>query len=213
MRTNTTQHNTANTAVQTTSPPTASRPGLGGASQASTDGWVLLPSEAVARLAAAELMNKPEVPHTLRESLLSATSGASDALKRIRVWVDLSALHLLDRQRDAAQWRRAAMGYLIARQAHFGMLKELFRATRAEVNAMRRELSADRPNTKPKAIPTAGLDGIYKAWTELSALELSASDRWVALGERFPDYPMASLYAAIVVEPCAGTTRGTGGKP
>jgi hypothetical protein len=201
MRTNSTSHTTA------------SRSGQGGSVQASADGWVLLPSDAVARLAAAELLNKPEVPNTLHASLLSATSGSSDALKRIRVWVDLSALHLLDRQRDAAQWRRAAMGYLIARQAHFGMLKELFKATRAEVTAMRKELNAEFPNTKPKAIPTAGLDGIYKAWAELSALECSASDRWVALGERFPEYPIASLYAAIVIEPGAGTTRGTGRKP
>ena len=186
------------------------RTGLGGTGQAGAEGWVLLPSDAVTRLAAAELLAQKEISPTLRDSLLSATSGANNVLKRIRVWVDLTALHLLDSQNESVQWRQAALKYLIARQASYSMLKEIFKASRAEVSGLRKALNAEFPNTKPKAIPTGALNSIYKVWGELNASDASVPDRWVQLGERFPEYPMASLYAAIVIEssPRARTAGG-----
>lgn len=166
--------------------------------QAGLNAW-LLPSATVARLAASELVARQDVPIALRESLNLAAGGKQELLKRIKVWVDLRGLELLNQQLDESQWRQAALTYLIARQAHYSMLQRLFKASRTEVSAIRKTLRTESPPTKPKSIPTQDLERIYQAWQSICETHSSEPEQWVAIGEFFPEYPIGSLYTAIVV--------------
>lgn len=157
--------------------------------------WVQLPSEAVAKLAAVELLNTSTLPEAWRDCLVNAREGVVD---RLKVWIDLSSLTLLQQQREDQAWRQAALEYLVARRAPYSLLHSLFKVTRQDVSRVRLALQADLPVTKPKAIPSAQLNTIYAAWREVCAFHDSEASRWIALSERCPEHGLGSLYTAIV---------------
>jgi hypothetical protein len=106
---------------------------------------VSIMSPAVARAVVAELMLKPEkLPAAMRVALAQTDGDASvvAALERMTVWADLSALVVSALHAEERQRRKASLTYCVMRQAHFGLLSQLFKVSRTEVRQMRQQLGA-----------------------------------------------------------------------
>ena len=182
------------TSLSTTSP---------GAPQASVDSphMVSIMSPAVARAVVAELMLKPEkLPAAMRVALAQTDGDASvvAALERMTVWADLSALVVSALHAEERQRRKASLTYCVMRQAHFGLLSQLFKVSRNEVRQMRQQLGISG-ETRPRIIADSELPGIHESWrrvcTEFTQCD---ADRWISLAEQFPQHGLNSLYQVIV---------------
>lgn len=162
---------------------------------------VSIMSPAVARAVVAELLLKPEkLPSAMRVALSKTDGDASvmAALERMTVWADLSALVVSALHAEERQRRKASLTYCVMRQAHFGLLHQLFKVSRYEVRQLRLELGISG-ETRPKLIADSELPGIHECWrrvcTEFTQCE---ADRWISLAEQFPQYGLNSLYQVIV---------------
>lgn len=162
---------------------------------------VSIMSPAVARAVLAELMLKPEkLPQAMR-SALSKTDGDTAvmaALERMTVWADLSALVVSALHAEERQRRTASLTYCILRQAHFGLLYQLFKVSRYEVRQLRMELGVSG-ETRPKIIADSELTEIHQVWQQVSKeFTQCDADRWISLAEQFPQHGLNSLYQVIV---------------
>ena len=182
---------TANNAVQSGAP-------------AGNSNVVSISSPAIARAVVAELLLKPNALSAAMKKVL-ANSDNSDrtlaaALERMTIWADLTSLVIHGLNNEETQWRRAALNYCIIRQAHYALLKKLFKVSRDEVSRIRLELG-NAVETRPKGIPDSALESIYKAWGDIcKEFDQREADRWVCLAERFPQFGLNSLYHVIVKE-------------
>lgn len=161
-------------------------------------------SPAVVKLALMELVQTDQeidddVRASIKHALTSDPSGRT--LSRVRVFVDLTEFEHIQRNAGEQKWDYAALQYCIARQAHFPMLQALFKTvTRRHVQVIRNELKAPLPATNITVIPSTELIQIFDAWKHIQASYQHETERWVALGEEFPQWPLSSLYTAIVIE-------------
>lgn len=171
---------------------------------ATSSGWVCLSVPSLARMAALEILSESEslnIPKVTQDALRMISVDKSKTLTKLKMWVDTDSLDWLVKNRDTEQHRQTALEFCIQRQAHYPLLKHLFKITRLEALELREQLQAPLPPTKPKHIATDDLMSIFDYWRELGKDYELAIDRWVLLALKFPDYPLASLYAAIWVEP------------
>jgi hypothetical protein len=84
------------------------------------------------------------------------------------------------------------------RQAHFGLLSQLFKVSRNEVRQMRQQLGI-AGETRPRIIADSELPGIHESWRRVCAeFTQCDADRWISLAEQFPQYGLNSLYQVIV---------------
>ncbi len=161
-------------------------------------------SPAVVKLALMELVQTDQeidddVRASIKHALTSDPSGRT--LSRVKVFVDLTEFQHIQRNAGEQKWDYAALQYCIARQAHFPMLQALFKTvTRRHVQIIRNELKAPLPATNITVIPSTELIQIFDAWKHIQASYQHETERWVALGEEFPQWPLSSLYTAIVIE-------------
>ncbi len=161
-------------------------------------------SPAVVKLALMELVQTDQeidddVRASIKHALTSDPSGRT--LSRVKVFVDLTEFEHIQRNAGEQKWDYAALQYCISRQAHFPMLQALFKTvTRRHVQVIRNELKAPLPATNITVIPSAALIQIFDAWKHIQASYQHETERWVALGEEFPQWPLSSLYTAIVIE-------------
>lgn len=161
-------------------------------------------SPAVVKLALMELVQTDQeidddVRASIKHALTSDPSGRT--LSRVKVFVDLTEFEHIQRNAGEQKWDYAALQYCIARQAHFPMLQALFKTvTRRHVQIIRNELKAPLPATNITVIPSTELIQIFDAWKHIQASYQHETERWVALGEEFPQWPLSSLYTAIVIE-------------
>lgn len=164
---------------------------------------VSLASPAVARAVVAELLLKPDaLTQELRAALQAdnADKAMMAALERIVVWADLSSVWLQAMSREERQWREAALRYCVLRGAHYPLLHRLFKVSRAEVARVREENMVSG-QTRPITIPDAAVNQVHEAWDQIQhEWRGREADRWVALAERFPQYPLSSLYQLVVGE-------------
>jgi len=175
---------------------------------------VSLASPAVARAVIAELLLRPDVLTQEVRSVLQA-EGADKAmmaaLDRIVIWADLSSVVMQGLHREERQWRDAALRYCVLRGAHYALLNRLFKVTRAEVARLREELMVNG-KTRPVSIPDADVSSVHQAWVRIAdEWRGREADRWVALAEQFPKYPLSSLYQLIVDEAQSGLGGGAVG--
>lgn len=168
-------------------------------------GWVCLSVPSLARMAALEILSESDnldIPKVTQDALRMISIDQSKSnTKALKMWVDTDSLDWLVKNRDTEQHRQIALEYCIQRQAHYPLLKHLFKITRLEALELREKLDAPLPPLKPKHIATSDLTAIFDYWRELGKDYELAIDRWVLLAVKFPDYPLASLYSAIWVEP------------
>lgn len=185
-------------------------PAPSGAIQASAESphMVSIMSPAVARAVVAELLLKPEkLPSAMRVALSKTDGDASvmAALERMTVWADLSALVISALHAEERQRRKASLAYCVMRQAHFGLLHQLFKVSRYEVRQLRVELGISG-ETRPKIIPDSELSKIHECWRRVTAeFTQCDADRWISLAEQFPQYGLNSLYQVIVKDGRDGT--------
>ncbi len=169
---------------------------------------VSIMSPAVARAVVAELMLKPEKLPTAMRVALSKTDGDASvmaALERMTVWADLSALVVSALHQEERQRRKASLTYCVMRQAHFGLLLQLFKVSRYEVRQLRLELGVSG-ETRPKIIADSELPEIHKCWQRVcKEFTQCDADRWISLAEQFPQYGLNSLYQVIVKDGRDGT--------
>lgn len=161
-------------------------------------------SPAVVKLALMELVQTDqEIDDDVRASIKHALTSdpGGRTLSRVKVFVDLTEFEHIQRNAGEQKWDYAALQYCISRQAHFPMLQALFKTvTRRHVQVIRNELKAPLPATNITVIPSTELIQIFDAWKHIQASYQHETERWVALGEEFPQWPLSSLYTAIVVE-------------
>lgn len=167
---------------------------------------VSLTSPTIARVVMAELLLKPNaLSAVMKNALVNSDSSdrtLAEALERMTIWADLSSLVIHGLNSEQAQWRRAALNYCVIRQAHYALLKQLFKVSRDEVSRIRQELGHSA-ETRPKLIPNKELAPIYSAWIEIcNEIDRCEADRWICLAERFPQHGLNSLYHVIVKEDC-----------
>jgi hypothetical protein len=167
---------------------------------------VSISSPAIARAVVAELLLKPNMLSAAMKKALANSDGSdrtlSAALERMTIWADLTSLVVHGLNAEETQWREAALRYCIIRQAHYALLKKLFKVSRDEVARIRQELG-NSVETRPKGIPDAALSEIYQAWSEIcNEFDQREADRWVCIAERFPQFGLNSLYHVIVNEGC-----------
>ena len=171
---------------------------------ATSSGWVCLSVPSLARMAALEILSESEslnIPKVTQDALRMISVDKSKTHTKLKMWVDTDSLDWLVKNRDTEQHRQTALEFCIQRQAHYPLLKHLFKITRLEALELREQLQAPLPPTKPKHIATDDLMPLFDYWRELGKDYELAIDRWVLLALKFPDYPLASLYTAIWVEP------------
>lgn len=171
---------------------------------ATSSGWVCLSVPSLARIAALEILSESDslnIPKVTQDALRMISVDKSKTNTKLKMWVDTDSLDWLVKNRDTEQHRQTALEFCIQRQAHFPLLKQLFKISRLEVLELREQLQVPLPPTKPKHIATDDLTAIFDYWRELGKDYELAIDRWVLLALKFPDYPLASLYTAIWVEP------------
>lgn len=167
---------------------------------------VSISSPALARALLAELLLKPNALSSAMKKALANSEGSdrtlAAAIERMTIWADLTSLVIHGLNSEETQWRHAALRYCIIRQAHYAMLKKLFRVSRDEVSRIRKELG-NAVETRPKGIPDNELESIYSTWSEIcKEFDQREADRWVCLAERIPQYGLNSLYHVIVKEGC-----------
>lgn len=162
--------------------------------------WVLVPSPTVLQVAAAELSTSQTLGAEERGLLLQLTQQPQELCKALRVWVDTAGLQMLQQSKNEQEWRESALRYCVVRQAHYPLLKRLFRASRAEIKLIRDQLGAELPPTKPKQIEPDRLLAIYATWKQLLDEYQSEAERWIKLGDAFPDVSLSSLYSCIVID-------------
>ena len=143
-----------------------------------------------------------EIPHVTQEALNMITDPTLPNAHAFKLWVNTDGLDMMVKSKDAELHRKTALEYAITRQAHYPMLKRLFKVSRDEVNALREQLKATPPPLKPKSITDSQMSAIFDYWRELEAEYESQIDRWVLLAIRFPEHTLASLYTACWIEPC-----------
>jgi Protein of unknown function (DUF2857) len=165
---------------------------------------VSIMSPSVARAVITELMLRPEGLTDAMRAALSQAEGDDKAIKaaleRMTVWADLSTLVVQGLHAEEKQRRKASLTYCILRQAHFGLLHQLFRVSRYEVQQLRQELAVG-VETRPKIIPCSAIDEIHRAWSQVcQEFKQCEADRWISLAERFPQYGLNSLYQVVVKE-------------
>jgi len=169
---------------------------------------VSIMSPAVSRAVLAELMLKPEkLPAAMRQALAKTDGDASvmAALERMTVWADLSALVVSALHDEERQRRKASLTYCVMRQAHFGLLHQLFKVSRYEVRRLRSDLGISG-ETRPKIIADLELPEIHQCWERVSKeFTQCAADRWISLAEHFPQHGLNSLYQVIVKDGHHGT--------
>lgn len=174
-----------------------------GAKKTSTESphVVSIMSPAVSRAVLAELLLKPEkLPESMRLALAKTDGDASvmAALERMTVWADLSALVVSVLHDEERQRRKASLMYCVLRQAHFGLLHQLFKVSRYEVRQLRLELGISG-ETRPKIIGDSELPEIHQCWQRVSKeFTQCDADRWISLAEHFPQHGLNSLYQVIV---------------
>lgn len=167
---------------------------------------VSISSPAIARAVVAELLLKPNALSAAMKKALANSDGSdrtlAAALERMTIWADLTSLVIHGLNNEETQWRRAALSYCIIRQAHYALLKKLFKVSRDEVSRIRTELG-NSVETRPKGIPDSELESIYSAWRDICIeFDQREADRWVCLAERFPQFGLNSLYHVIINEGC-----------
>ncbi len=165
---------------------------------------VSITSPAIARAVVAELLLKPNALSAAMKKALTDSDNSdralAAALERMTIWADLTSLVIHGLNSQETQRRRAALSYCIIRQAHYAMLKKLFKVSRDEVSRIRLELG-NVVETRPKVIPNEDLESIYSAWAAIcKEFDQRDADRWVCLAERFPQFGLNSLYHVIVKE-------------
>lgn len=163
---------------------------------------VSIMSPAVARAVVAELLLRPDSLSSAMRTALSLTEGGDKAitaaLERMTVWADLSTLAIHGLHAEEKQRRKASLTYCILRQAHFGLLHQLFKVSRYEVQQLRQELGVGA-ETRPKIIPCTAIDDIHSVWSRVcQEFKQCEADRWISLAEQFPQYGLNSLYQVIV---------------
>ncbi len=194
----------ANAAISTQPQPEIGAQGPSQPGSAQTGHVVSIVSPAVARAIVAELMMSPErLSDAMRTALSSAEGGdkaMAAALERMTVWADLSSLVLQGLHAQEKERRKVSLTYFVLRQAHFGLLYQLFKVSRYEVRQIRQELGVS-VETRPKLIPESDLADIHAVWASLcKEYRNYEADRWISLAERFPQYGLNSLYQVIVGE-------------
>ena len=83
-------------------------------------------------------MLKPEkLPAAMRQALAKTDGDAlvMAALERMTVWADLSALVVSALHDEERQRRKASLTYCVMRQAHFGLLHQLFKVSQEAISA------------------------------------------------------------------------------
>ena len=168
-------------------------------------GWLCISAPALARMAALEILaasKSLEIPHVTQEALNMITDPTLPNAHAFKLWVNTDGLDMMVKSKDAELHRKTALEYAITRQAHYPMLKRLFKVSRDEVNAIREQLKATPPPLKPKSSTDSQMSAIFDYWRELEAEYESQIDRWVLLAIRFPEHTLASLYTACWIEPC-----------
>jgi hypothetical protein len=170
---------------------------------------VSIMSPSVARAVITELMLRPEGLTDAMRAALSQVDGDEKAIKaaleRMTIWADLSTLVVQGLHAEEKQRRKASLTYCILRQAHFGLLHQLFRVSRYEVQQLRQELGVG-VETRPKIIADSELPEIHNCWQRVSKeFTQCDADRWISLAEHFPQYGLNSLYQVIVKDGRDGT--------
>ncbi|WP_310614529.1 hypothetical protein [Limnohabitans sp.] len=167
---------------------------------------VSISSPAIARAVVAELLLKPNALSAAIKKALTNSDGSdrtlAAAIERMTIWADLTSLVIHGLNAEETQWRRAALRYCISRQAHYALLKKLFKVSRDEVSRIRTELG-NAVETRPKCIPDSELESIYSAWRDICLeFDQREADRWICLAERFSKFGLNSLHHVIVNEGC-----------
>jgi len=172
-------------------------------------GWLELTSPALSRLVVLELLAQPaqyglseEVQDTLAKAVqaIDNSDKLPPALQRLGVFINTQSLQVIAARRGQARWRQAALTYLVLRQAHFPLLRALFDCTRAEVAEKRKETGAPLPPLRHQEIDLPVLQRLWREWQSICAEYESEAERWVVVAQRWPEYPLATLYQALVVD-------------
>lgn len=174
------------------------------------ENWRQLKSPALARLVAVELLAQAEELDISKEmrNVLDAVSGKVSAgtnryhplMDRLDVWVNVRAFEVFAKHVEEKGWRETALKYCIARQAHFPMLARLFRATKSEVSALRKEMEIKPPPTRNKPVCEQDMLLIWRAWCRVKQTYEREGDRWVTLAAEFSHLPMSVLYQTIIID-------------
>jgi len=161
---------------------------------------IALNSVALSKAVVSELLMQQDstLSPDLKEALELADPKSMEAtLDRMVMWVDISGLMMQALHHQERLWRSAALSYCVRRQAHYPLLVQLFKATRAEVKAVRQDLGLSTGDTRPKLLPSDDLLRVYAHWKRIDTEYSREADKWVAVAQAFPEYGLNSLYLSI----------------
>lgn len=172
--------------------------------------WLELTSPAISSLVALELLAQARalgLSQDVQATLAKALQAIDDSdmalppiLGRLGVFANTQSLEVLAAHQSCVRWREAAMAYLIMRQVHFPLLRRLFNANRAEVARVRQATQAPALPLRHEEIPLPTLRRIWQEWAAVQADYATEAEQWVMLAQRWSDYPLATLYQALVLD-------------
>ena len=184
-------------------------------------GWQELTSPAISRLVALELLAQAKalgLSEDVQSTLARALEAIEDSdkslppiLQRLGVFVNTQSLEVLAAHQSHFRWREAAMAYLIMRQAHFPLLRKLFDATRAEVAQVKKATQAPPPPVQHEEIPLPTLRRIWQEWATVKQEYATEAEQWVMVAQCWTEYPVATLYQALIVDAIAHLGPATPG--
>lgn len=91
--------------------------------------------------------------------------------------------------------RQTALEYFIARGATTSLIQHVFRLSRSDIVATKKMFT---PMDKVSSIPTRDRERIETMWIDLRGQHApNSAGMWIALGEAFPDYTLATLHNVI----------------
>lgn len=164
--------------------------------------WVCLQSAALGRFAAVEMLAGQcavELPAPVKDTLRQLTAQQPNKLP-LQLWVKLDPLAWAAQQHDEHLRVQTALEICIQRQAHYPLIRRLFKISRREWQSERKRLGVSALPTA-FALPDAGqVAQIYAAWSRLLENYDNDLDRWVVLGEEFPTIALACLYPIIYID-------------
>ena len=179
----------------------------------SVNNYLTIWSPELARFATEALLREPSgvLSARTRQELESAMRQiianpmlTPNIFRRLKISVDLTPLHLLERIREESIQRELAMRFLIARQAHYPLLHQLFNASGSEIHQVRKKCKASQPPRQNAAFPIPELEQLWKEWKQIKAEFPREINQWMVLAEKRPNYALSTLYRALVVDARGG---------
>lgn len=159
----------------------------------------------------AELLTRPggveaEVSEKIKNLLTIADPEIKQSIEqtigRMVIWADLSALLAKSEQIERQKWLTSTMRLLIVRGATYELINRLYSISRKNFGDLKDELGVGQ-HTRPPAIKSSLVIGIFNCWREISNLHAEEIDRWVEISRRYPHLKVSSIYQLIVKDAAA----------